>query len=334
MDWIKGVMMLCIIITHSGTLGFVHHGYLAVNVFFVIAGFHLMRGFVMKPKTAIQYTWARFKQFFLPYILVFGFTCLLKIHGLTHFSSFDAFLDKYAQLFFSASLLEEAGPRIMGDHILWGSWFLSSLLIGGYLLYSMLEYNRKLSTRILFPAIVVLGYSFLYSQGPEVTSWSRVGAIGLPLLRSLCGLAAGALLYDCYHEYRPAIERRSLQINLLAIASFILFVALLIPEAKLDKYVLMTLPWLVLGVVINGSWLNKALKPIHGGLFGIVGRNSLYVLLVQEPAILLVHWSNSNLLNDRLGRPVLFLLDLLATFTASILLYYVCRAIKKKTGNA
>lgn len=328
-DWIKGVMMLLVIFTHSGTISIVHHGYIAVNVFFVISGYFLMRGFMTKQTTAIQYTWSRVKQFFLPYILVFSFTCLLKIYGLTHFSGFDTFLEKYAQIAFGISLIEEVGPQIMEDHILWGSWFLSSLLIAGFLLYSMLEYNPRLARTILFPIIIIGGYTLLYSQGPGVTAWSRVGPVGLPLMRALCGMAGGAIIYDIYHTYKSAFERRSTLINIAALFSFLLFIALVFPVKTLDKYMAVAIPWIVLGAVIDRSWLNNLLKPIKGGVFSIIGRYSLYVLLVQEPSILLVHWTNTNLLGNRFGDHVLFVMDLVTTFIASAILVFICKWIRK-----
>lgn len=330
LDWIKGLMMIAIVVYHTSIVPVLHHGYLAVDLFFPICGYFLMMSFCKKPTTAVLYTWSRVKKFYLPFLICFVFSCLLRFRGLTSFPDFDSFLEKYAQFAYSFTLTEEIGPRVMTEHILHGSWFLSVMLIAGFLMYGMLEYKKELATRILFPAIYILGFTLIFTYDPRVASWDRVGAISLPLLRGLSGMVSGALIYDIIHGYRVSVEKRSILINLAFVISFVLFIALMFTEKALDLYVLPTIPWIILGAVIKGSWFNRLLSHIKGGFVGLIGRNTIYLLFAHPPCILLVDWTNEHLLNSSLNGFTHFLLDLVVSAAGTVVLYYSCSLIRKK----
>lgn len=328
-DWIKGLMMVVVVLYHSG-LTPLHHGYIAVDLFFPICGFFLMRSFEKRPTTAVSYTWSRIKRVYLPFLLCFLFSCLLRFKGLTHFPDFDAFLEKYAQFAYSLTLTEEIGPRVVVEHIQDGSWFISVMLIAGFLMYGMLEYSKRLSVLVLFPAIYVLGFTILFSYSPSAMSWDRLAVIGLPLLRGLAGMVSGALIYDLYANYHASVERRSTLINIAFILSFVLFLTLMIAGKALDVYLLPTIPWILLGAYIDGSWFNRALSHIKGGLMGWVGRNTLYLLFAHPPCILLVNWANEHLLDNRMGTCTHLLADLVLSAIGTVVLYYTCRFLQTK----
>lgn len=327
-DWIKGVMIIAIVLFHSGLVTAMHRGYIAVDLFFPICGFFLMKSFYTRPTNAISYTWSRIKRFYLPFLLCFLLSSLLRFKGLTHFPDFDSFLEKYSQFAYSLMLTEEIGPKVVVEHILDGSWFLSAMLIAGFLMYGMLEYNKRLSVLVLFPAIYVLGFTFLFSYSPSAMSWDRFGAISLPLLRGLAGMVSGALVYDIYYRYQAAVERRSTLINIAFIISFVLFFTLMFARKALDVYILPTIPWILLGAYIEGSWFNRALSHIKGGLMGLIGRNTIYLLFAHPPCILLVNWTNEHLLNNSMSTFTHLLVDIVLSTVGTIVLYYTCRILQ------
>lgn len=329
-DWIKGLMIIAIVVYHTSLVPSLHHGYLAVDLFFPICGFFLMNSFIKKPTTAVLYTWSRIKRFYLPFLLCFLFSCILRFRGLTSFPDFDSFLEKYAQFAYSLTLSEEIGPRVMTEHILHGSWFLSVMLIAGFLIYSMLEFNKKLSVHILFPAVYVLGFTLIFTCSPTITSWNRVGAMSLPLLRGLAGMVGGALVCDIFTNYTVALERRSTLINIAFIVSSVLFLALMFAVKSLDIYILPIIPWILVGAMIDGSWFNRLLSHVKGGFIGLVGRNTIYILFAHPPCILLVDWANEHLLNSGLSPAIHFLLDLSVSAIGAVILYYACRFIRTR----
>ena len=328
-DWIKGFMIIVVVLIHTKCIPVLHHGYLAVDVFFFISGFYLMHSFVKKPITAVSYTWAKVKRFYLPYLLCFILSCLLRYEGLTSAPDFDTVVERIARFSFCLTLTEEIGPQVIFEHILDGSWYLSVLLIAGFLIYSMLEFNRSLSIQVLFPAISILGFTFLFTQTPNIQNWSRYGAVSIPLLRGFTEMIAGALLYEVHHQYQAAIERRHVLINIASVLSFIVLVAMMFATKALDVYILCIIPCIILGAIISNSWLNKALSRIRGGFLSLVGQNTIYVLFAHPPVLLIVYWTNENLLNHRLNAPSVVVIDLILSAIATICLIFCCKYIKK-----
>ena len=329
-DWLKGLMMLFIMLLHTCQFPFFRHGYIAVDVFFFIAGYYLMQHFERHRTTAVRYSWSRLKQFFLPYILCFAFSCILRYKGLTSFTDFDSFLERYSKFAFYLTFTEEIGPRILVEHIIQGSWFISVILIAGFLLYGLLEYNKDLALKVLLPLGCILGYTFIFTAGPGIMNWSRIGAVSLPLLRGFCAMAGGILLYSLFADYRDAIERRSILVNLAALLSFILFVAIMFAKQAFDVCIIVTIPWMVLSALIDASWLNCWLEKIHGGLLPIIGKNSLYILFAHPPIVMIVNWVNNNYLEASLKPVVIVALVLALTVPATIILKKTCILIREK----
>ena len=332
-DWIKGFMIIIVVLIHTQVVAPLHHGYLAVDVFFFISGFYLMRTFDKRPGTAVSYTWSRVKRFYLPYILCFIVSCLLRYEGLTSLPDYDTVVERIARFPFYLTLTEEIGPRILFEHILDGSWYLSVLLIAGFLIYSMLEYNRELSVRILFPAICILGFTFMFTQDPKIMNWSRYGAVSIPLLRGFTEMTAGAMLFEVFHAYNPAVERRYRLINIASVLSFLILVAMMFATKALDVYLIGTIPFIILGSVIKESWFNKLLSRFRGGLLSLIGRHTIYVLFAHPPVLLVVYWVNENLLDHRLGALTIVLLDLGLSAIATVCLVYICKFIRMRTAN-
>lgn len=329
-DWIKGLMIIIVVLIHTHEITPLHHGYLAVDVFFFISGFYLMHSFEKKHGTALQYTWSRVKRFYLPYLICFAASCLLRYEGLTSFPDYDTVVERLARFAFCLTLTEEIGPQVLFEHILDGSWYLSVLLIAGFLIYSMLEYNPNLSVQILFPFACILGFTFIFNRDPSIMNWSRYGAVSIPLLRGFTEMIAGALIFDVYNRFNGAVERRHVIINIAASISFVLLIALMFATKALDVYIVCLLPCILLGAVIQESWLNKILAKFQGGLLSRVGQNTIYVLFAHPPVLLLVYWTNENLLNHSLSASLIVMLDLLLSSLATIGLIYCCKLIRKK----
>ena len=329
-DWIKGVMILIIVIYHSSfSPGF--HGYLGVDVFFYISGYFLMSSFLRKPTTAVKYTWSRIKQIAAPF-----FICLLLAGGvklaslLASGGSFDSFVDTTGKVFTASLFASEFGGEFTRDYSIILYWYLSVLVISSFILYAFLQYNERLSTTLLFPIIVLLGYNALLCDGPSLDSYSRIGPLGAPLIRGLVEMAAGAMICYVYYHNKPSIEKRSALINILGIFSFILFIALMFTKEALDKYTIITIPWILLSTVMDQSWLNVVLRKIKGGLLARLGRYTLYVYCIHGPVQPRVHWVNEHFLHNSLSGIGLFIMELVAIAIASVVLFYLSQLINRK----
>lgn len=329
-DWIKGVMILIIVLYHSSfSPGF--RGYLGVDVFFFISGYFLMSSYLRKPATAIKYTWSRIKQIAAPLLI-----CILLAGGiklaqiLTSGGSFDSFVDTTGKVFTASLFASEFGGEFTRDYSIILYWYLSVLIISSFILYGLLQYNERMSTIVLFPIIVLIGYNALLCDGPSLDSYSRIGSLGAPLIRGLVEMAAGAMICYVYYHNKPGIEKRSALINILGIFSFILFIALMFTKEALDKYTIITIPWILLSTVMDHSWLNIALCKIKGGLLARLGRYTLYVYCIHGPVQPRVHWFNEHFLHSSLCGISLFVMEMIAVAIASVVLYYLSQFIMRK----
>lgn len=331
-DWLKGLMILIIVVYHSYFFpGF--RGHLAVDVFFFISGYFLMSGFLRHPSTAVHYTWSRIKQMAAPYYISLIPACILGIRRISKINSLDALIDLCGKLFSTIPFGEEFAGIITRTQFLLIFWFLSVLVITSFILYSMLEYNERLATLILFPAIVLFGYNAIFDHTDCLNNFERIGMLGLPLVRGLSGMAAGALICHVHVRHKASIDRYSTLINVLGIIGFILFIALMFSGESLDKYILFTIPWILLASVIDRSWSNKILSRINGGLLARIGRYTLYVYCIHGVGQMLLFWINDHLLNQALSGASLFITDLVAVAAATFVLYYLCQFVIRFIKN-
>lgn len=321
-DWLKGVMIFIIVAYHSSfTQGF--RGYLGVDVFFFISGYFLMSSFLRKPTTATCYTWGRIKQIAAPYLL-----CILLAGALALFAnagSAESFIDTTGKVFSASIFASEFGGEFTRAYFIIGYWFLSVLIICSFILYAMLQYSERLSTMLLFPLIVLFGYNALLSDAPSLNTLSKIGPIGAPIIRGLYEMAAGAMICHIYVQHKSSIERRATLINMLGLLSFILFSAILFTKETLDKYTIVTIPFMLLAAVMDKSWLNAALGKIKGGLIARMGRYTLYIYCIHGPVLTRVDWFNDRFLHSTLNGISLFAVELIAVALASVVFYYLCQ---------
>lgn len=332
-DWLKGWMILCVVLVHTWAFPNCHF-YLAVDVFYFIAGYYLMLGFLKKPTTAVQYTWKRIKGIALPLFLCLTVRCLLSPEPFLAPGSFNAAVAKYGEFFYTATFAESLGLNISPEQLLIGSWFLSVLVIASFLLYGMLEYNAKLATRVLFPLIALVGFNAMFQHSDSFITLTQISVLGANLVRGIAEMAAGALIGSVYLEHKAAFEKRATFLNIMGIISFILFVLIIFAPGNLDKLTVVTVPWILLAAVIDGSWLSKGLCRIRGGIMARVGKYTLYILCVHSIALLLANWCNEHFFHSALQQYGLVVSGVLLVIPATALLYIACQWIRKHIFKA
>lgn len=326
-DWLKGWMILCIVLVHTWAFP-AYHFYLAVDVFFFISGYFMMQSYLRKPTTTVLYTWKRIKVIALPFFVCLIFRCCLDLGSFFSFNSLDDFVNKYAELLYTISFAEEFGVDVSSDQLLLGSWYFSVLIISSFILYGMLEFNEKLSTRVFFPIIALLGFNALIVDSDSFSTWSRIATLGTPLIRGCSEMAAGALICSVFLENKAAFEHHTVFFNVMGIVAAILFILIIFSPTAVDKYLVITIPWVLLASVIDGSWLSKGLEMIRGGIMSRVGQYTLYILCAHWPALILVHWCNEHYFDLALHGVSLALVSVLVVTPATFLLFHACKWIK------
>ena len=323
LDALKGGMILLIILHHGGLLPFLRHGYLGVDVFFVIAGYFLMQGFAAGRETAVAYTRRRIRSVYLPYLFALLLACVLDYKHLSSFSGGQGFLDTYAPMAAFLTLTEELGFVFHTPVILVGGWFLSVLLIGGFLLYGLLEYNERLATKVILPFAMVLGFTWLFSLSANIENFRTVGAVGLPLLRGFLEMGLGVLCWSVFSELKTGSKLSTA----LFFAAMAVFVAMLLSERSLDGFLIFVIPLMLSGVQGQESWLRKAYDRLPTKWLAALGALSLELYLIHQPVLHIVH-SGFKFLNLPWHPALIVPADLVASILAAVLLRGLCRRLR------
>ena len=323
-DALKGLMILLIILHHGGLLPFLRHGYLGVDVFFVISGYFLMQGFVTKGGSAVAYTRRRLQQVWLPYLFALLLACVLDYKHLTSFSGGQGFLNTYAPMAAFLTLTEELGFVFHTPVILVGGWFLSVLIIGGFLLYGLLEYNERLAVKVILPFSIVLGFTWLFSLSANVENFRTVGAVGLPLLRGFLEMGLGVLCHAVFYELKTGPRVASV----LFFAALLVFVGMLLSERALDGFLVFVIPIMLLGVLGPQSWLRDAYGRCPTKILAWLGVLSLELYLIHQPVLHIVH-SAFKFLGWPAQAALVVPVDVAACVLAAVVLRALCRRIRE-----
>lgn len=241
-DWLKGWMILCVVLVHTWAFPDIKF-HLAVDVFFFISGYYLMNSFLRRPTTTVRYTWKRIRTIALPFFICLFVRFLINPLLVVSLDGFDNSIDSFAKSFYTITFAEELGLDVLSESgICHGSWYFSVLIICSFLIYGMLEFNQKLSTRFLFPILALIGFNAMIVHSDNFSNWTHIGPFPFPLLRGFCEMTAGALICSVYQENKASFDRHAVFINIMGIISFILFVLLMFTHKYFDKYLIITIP--------------------------------------------------------------------------------------------
>lgn len=329
-DAIKGLMILLIVLHHLVLIPFLHHGYLAVDMFFMIAGYYLANHFKAKGGTAFQYTAGRFKQVYLPYLLALILATILDYKRLISFQGFEGFLETYAPYVAFLTLTEEMGFLSHWPIVLFGGWFLSVLIISGFLLFGLLEYNEKKTVKVILPFSMLLGFTFFFSQGPSTGNFSVIGAISIPLLRGFLEMGLGVLLYHIITENQEALSQKKTFVTVLSLVSFALFIALLFVKKHFDSYIIILFPLILTGVLIPDSLIRCLYDRCPTKILAWLGALSLEIYVIHQPAIHIVH-SSIKYLGLTVSPAVRIIICVVFSIFAAFLLRIICRYVGIQT---
>lgn len=276
-EFFRFVFANCVALWHLFAIKKIRHGYLPVEFFFILSGIWLYSAYQKGKETgqtAFQYTWARARRIYPLYLLSFIIVLPLTLHKLTNTA---AWFNTIPELM----LLQNSGFFLGGlNHPL---WFLSALLLGGYLVYAMLEYWEVPSVKFFFPLIVLGTYTYIFSLGSSIEQWGVVGPFPLPLVRAAAGLCLGVCLYRLVTWAKERETRLSrLAINLFSLFSAGAIVFAIFYEPNLDRYCLILFCGILAACLMEHSWLNIVLR---GSIWQRLGQYSMEMFMIHAAVV-------------------------------------------------
>lgn len=272
-DFFRFFFMLQICLWHlDSCVGVMSHGYLAVEFFFILSGYLLYKSSIKdNAKGVFDYTWDKIKRFY-PEVLLVTFPAWVVCWVI---------LDKSPwTLFNSVFFLQNTG--LYGGGVNPSLWYLSVLLLGGGIIYAILNNNRHLAVTIVLPLLVLLVYTYLLKANDgSLEMWGTQICFYVPLWRGIAGLSLGCLLAR-FHELKKEYLRGKLW-DLLFLMSFIGCIAVVFLDNNYDRYALFFYCVIILSCFAQGTLVNKLLNSSN---WNYLGELSFEMLLVHMPIAL------------------------------------------------
>lgn len=169
-------------------------------------------------------------------------------------------------------------------------WYLSVLVFGGGIVYSCLRFNKRLSLGLLFPLIVLLTYTFLFSYGEKnnIEVWTTCSVFYMPLWRGVAGLSLGALLGYVMRYKSKLIFNNVRLINIIGVLSFFVMSYLSFSSINQDQYSLLS----SMGVIV-ACFAPKGLfgKMFKRPIWTFLGSITFEMLLLHAPIAFVVGYA-------------------------------------------
>lgn len=189
---------------------FLPNGYISVEFFFVLSGFLIYYSYLHHPDTGVlQFTWKKMKRFFWPMaisilaMMVLDRKQYIYPQELTPDGILTQYYSHIPEFLFTQGLLWIKSPGAVNVTF----WFITVLLIGGGIIYSLLRNYQERASSLFLPILVIFGITYLLSFGDTGLIWRK--EIAIPgfecnMIRGLSEMGIGVLL-ACFFEQKRKI---------------------------------------------------------------------------------------------------------------------------------
>lgn len=326
-EFFRFLFMLLLAIWHFKLINFFHHGYLVVEFYFILSGFLLYQSFLRKNIGTIQYTLKKIKRFYLEYLIAFLLIYLLNLYYMRFsfsFLSIEYVFDNVIRIIPELLFLQDMG--IFRGGFNYPLWYLSVLIVGGGLLYGMLNTIRQITINIILPVLIIGVYTYLFSFDKFfLENWDIVGCFPLPLLRGIANISIGILVCHLYSNNADSITRYKTLLNLISIPCFFLFILLMFSVQSYDQYVLIFIPVMILACMIPDTWVNKVFSSSFWSKCGSI----TYEMYLLHAFIVYLYTScvEYEIINNKI---LVFICYLATLIVGSIILKYIHDKIVKR----
>lgn len=253
-------LFMVILLAWHGNYGFMAHGYLVVEFFFILSGYFIMNSCNISSKSTAEYTINRVKRTYVKYFiaLCIAFLYFGILHSIVHKTFNTNLLFNFIQ---EALLIQNIG--IFHGNFNYPMWYFSVLIVGGHFLYYICRNHRQASVNFIIPLISLLILTFLFQQQDSIENFHTYGILYAALARGIAGMGIGIILWSLVHksniikegggQYHSKLLDATVLIS-LAITLFIMYT-----NNCYDKYVYILFPIILFGAFTNNSFLSSIL---------------------------------------------------------------------------
>lgn len=271
-----------------------NHGYLCVEFFFVLAGFFMYKFYLEHPEVGtLDFTIRRIKKFFMPVMISFFLMMFIdrkKFFYPPDYICANSLLDKYFAHFHEFFLLQGIG---LTNHItiMAPFWFISVLVIGGGILYSVLVNFNKKATSVFIPILVLFGINYNQTDGTLniVQGIPFIHGLYPPFVRGCVDMGLGIITSYVFYNKIFFFKNHFKLFDLLGCISLIGFSLILFASNNFDYLVIVFLPMIVIMCLNSHSFLTKFFIPHISHIVLWLGGLSMYMFFIHFFVISLIY---------------------------------------------
>lgn len=297
--------------------------YIGTEYFFLLSGYMIVKAADSGEESSFAFTFQRIKKLYPHY-----FTAFVLLFVLTLFVSDKGLLQQLKVLFgYGFELLFLHGIGLKGSGLLnYPTWYLSSLIVGGFFLYGLLRLNRKLYLTIIAPLAVLVTYSFFSANVGHLDVWggSELWGISDALTRGFAAMSLGALSYslsqyiqNCNLKLKKSC-RFVLSLLEFCLLSGVLVCSAFVADTQYDFYFVLMM---FVAITLSFSGLTDLKLLFSHPAFGFLGKISYPMYVYQLFVICLFCLLLPNL---SYGCAVMTFLPALTLFACGLYLLFYC----------
>ena len=253
-DALRFLFMCVICLWHCHPLSpWLHNGYIAVEFYFMVSGFLIYRSFLRHPDVGVlDFTWKKVRRFAIPFWISILLLMAIDRKQYILLSSFspDGIIETwFAHLheFFFCQCMGLT-DRIAINHPL---WFLSVLIFGGAVLYSILRNCPRSATSLVIPLICIIGFPIYLNYGkPQYETVLHPWCV-----RGVAEMALGIMTAVFMNRKSRWINRHRMLLNIVSCVSLLVFILMLFAEKRYDYLLPFLIPFFLLAAFTRSSWL-------------------------------------------------------------------------------
>lgn len=168
--------------------------YIAVEFFFVVSGALIYRNtdkYKDRFGSSWRFTLHRYKNIWPKYLM--AFVCVFIAICVTHHLSLKEAARKLLDSIFEIFMLQGIGLNREWDYINPTLWYISILIIAGYVIYWFLANHKDVFVKIIAPVCMLIGFSYLYRYVGSLDAVVKTEGIFLnqALIRGFCEMCLG-----------------------------------------------------------------------------------------------------------------------------------------------
>lgn len=265
-DAMRFIFILFLCPVHCPAVSPFPNGYIAVEFFFVLAGFFIYQSYKKhSDRGTIDFTLKKLKRFLWPLVISLVLLVLLDRKGYIypHELSPDGILSQYFIRIPEFMFCQGLQLIDVGHYINVTLWFISILLVGGAILFSLLKSFGHKTISVILPLAVLLGITYLKSFGNCGLIW-RPQLPGSPfdcnLIRGIIEMGIGVILAYVYEIKKESFDRYNTLVNVLGLIGLTGMFLIVCAKRNYDTLSLFLIPMIIVACMQPETIYSKLFK--------------------------------------------------------------------------